>query len=131
MIPRLYKEEKGQALTEFMLVIPIMLVLLLAAIQVGFALNSYLVLTGLARDAARVGSVTNQDAEIQKVIQENNPTLDPNKITLIITPTEGQRVRGDRVSVQLEYPVPVIVPLMDLFSGGDWLIKSSITMRVE
>jgi hypothetical protein len=130
MLNRL-KDEKGQALTEFALVLPVLLFLMMATIQFGFALNSYLVLTGLARDAARVGSITNEDSEIRRVIQQNNPTLDPDKITILITPPESERHRGEELRVSLEYPVPVIVPLLGSITGDELMLSTSITMRVE
>lgn len=126
-----WKEEKGQALTELMLVLPLLLVIILATIQFGYIFNHYLVLTGLARDGARIGSVTNDDAEIRKVIEENNPTLDITKLTISITPPESQRKRGDRVQVQIDYPVAIIVPFVDYFSSDTFSIRSSMTMRVE
>jgi hypothetical protein len=130
MIGRL-KDEKGQALTEFTLILPILLLLVMATIQFGLALNSYLVLTGLARDAARVGSITNDDYEIYKVLSENNPTLDTDELTVIISPPEWQRSRGGRLNVTLEYPIPIIVPFFDSISKDGWTLQSSITMRVE
>lgn len=130
MLRRL-KDEKGQALTEFALVLPVLLFFIMATIQFGFALNSYLVLTGLARDAARVGSVTNEDYEIRRVIQQNNPTLDPNKITITISPPESERLRGQQLKVSLEYPVPIIVPFLESVAEDELKLSTSITMRVE
>jgi Flp pilus assembly protein TadG len=128
---RRMKDEKGQALTEFALVLPILLFLIMATIQFGFALNSYLVLTGLARDAARVGSVTNDDSEIHRTIQQNNPTLDASKISITISPSESARHRGDQIQISLKYPVPIIVPLIGSITGDELLLSTSITMRVE
>jgi Flp pilus assembly protein TadG len=127
---RFKKENKGQSLVEFALVVPIILILCLGTIQFGYMLNTYIVLSGLARDAVRVGSVTNSDAKINEVISQNNPTLIEEDIKITITPEQSNRKRGDQLTVRLDYPLPLIVPMFD-DTLGDNILTSAITMRVE
>jgi Flp pilus assembly protein TadG len=52
------QREDGQALVEFTLVLPLLVVLLLAIVQLGIAFNHYLVLTDAVRAGARAASVS-------------------------------------------------------------------------
>lgn len=51
------KNERGQTMVEFALVLPVLVVLVLAIAQFGVAFNNYLALTDAARAAARQGAV--------------------------------------------------------------------------
>ena len=55
-------DEKGQALVEFALVIPIFLMLLLGILQFGIVFNNYITLTDAARAGSRVAAVSRQDS---------------------------------------------------------------------
>ena len=52
------KNERGQAMTEFALILPILLVLLFGVIQFGVIFNNYVALTDAARAASRKGAVS-------------------------------------------------------------------------
>ena len=48
--------EKGQALTEFIFVLPLILILLVGVIELGNGYNAYVTVIDSARDGARLGS---------------------------------------------------------------------------
>jgi Flp pilus assembly protein TadG len=129
LISKIKSREEGQSLVEFALVIPIFLLLCLGTIQFGYILNNYLILSGVARDAARVGSVTNSDTKIKQTISNNNPTLEESQITITITPSETYRKRGDQLTVQLDYPIRMVLPMFEWMEGHK--LVSAVTMRVE
>src|SRR5256885_16626116 len=52
------KNERGQTMTEFAFVLPILLVLLFGIIQFGVIFNNYVTLTDAARTASRKGAVS-------------------------------------------------------------------------
>jgi Flp pilus assembly protein TadG len=54
------KNERGQTMTEFALVLPLLVVLVLAIAQFGVAFNNYVTLTDAARAAARKGAVSRE-----------------------------------------------------------------------
>jgi Flp pilus assembly protein TadG len=54
------KNERGQTMTEFALVLPILVVVVLAIAQFGVAFNNYVTLTDAARAAARKGAVSRE-----------------------------------------------------------------------
>lgn len=62
-MPQLTKKiraERGQTMTEFALVAPMLIVLVFGVIQFGIAFNNYMTLTDAARAAARKGAVSRE-----------------------------------------------------------------------
>jgi Flp pilus assembly protein TadG len=53
-------EERGQSMTEFAVVLPILVVLLFGIVQFGILFNNYVTLTDAARAGARAGAVSRQ-----------------------------------------------------------------------
>jgi Flp pilus assembly protein TadG len=52
------KNERGQTMTEFALILPILVVLLFGIVQFGIIFNNYVTLTDAARAASRKGAVS-------------------------------------------------------------------------
>ena len=61
-IKNLYRSQKGQSLVEFVLVLPIFIILLFGIMEFGRIWETMNVLTSAAREGARVAAVTNPDA---------------------------------------------------------------------
>ena len=57
-LKRTIKNEQGQTMTEFALILPILLVLLFGIMQFGVIFNNYVALTDAARAASRKGAVS-------------------------------------------------------------------------
>jgi Flp pilus assembly protein TadG len=57
-LKRTIKNERGQTMTEFAFVLPILLVLLFGIMQFGIIFNNYVALTDAARAASRKGAVS-------------------------------------------------------------------------
>lgn len=57
------KNERGQTMTEFTFVLPILLVLLLGIAQFGIIFNNYVTLTDAARAASRKGAVSRNSSD--------------------------------------------------------------------
>ncbi len=113
--PNIYRgwfpDDRGQALLEFALVMPILLFLLFAILTVGFWMNTQQVLTQAARLGARQGSLTNDNGQIQGAIASAIASIDPNasRTTVAITPsdqTDSARRRGNPLTVSLTYTMP-------------------------
>jgi Flp pilus assembly protein TadG len=54
------KSERGQTMTEFAMVLPLLVVLLFGIIQFGIAFNNYVALTDAVRAASRKGAVSRE-----------------------------------------------------------------------
>jgi Flp pilus assembly protein TadG len=82
--------EKGQSLAEFALLVPVLLMLLVGIVEIGWGLNSYLTVVDGARDGARLGSKGSAtDAEITALIVKETERLDggvpPANVSIIRT----------------------------------------------
>jgi Flp pilus assembly protein TadG len=57
------REERGQSIVEFAIVLPVLAFVLFAILQFGITLNNYVTLTSAARDGARKGAVSRTVAD--------------------------------------------------------------------
>ena len=100
--------DRGQALVEFALVVPILLVLALAVVQLSELSVARLALTHAAAEGARAGALTNDDRLIRSSIAAAAAPLDADKVEIEIDPPEAQRgtdPRGTLLAVHLRYAV--------------------------
>lgn len=108
---------KGQALVEFALVLPILLLILLGLINVGILVETKLVLTNAAWEGARAGAVPSQpdtsDDEIRAAVAQATKTLDQSLLGVNISPQHNEpprnlpypEPRGSPLTVTLSYPL--------------------------
>ncbi len=128
----LRKDNKGQALVEFALVLPLLLLLLMAVIEFGNIFHSYLLLTTASREGARMGVVGHTDAEIIQRVEEICSTLDTSRLDINIKPTDPQnRYRGVPLAVELDYDVAPVTPLLSTFLPDPFSVSARCVMRVE
>ena len=113
--------ERASAAVEFALVLPLVLIMSLALVQVGLLVKDQLVVIGAARAGAREGAVSTDD---QGVVQEATHAaiaggLDDARIEVSVA-REG--AVGTPVAVTVSYAATVVVPLVE------WLFPPSIDM---
>jgi hypothetical protein len=122
--------ERGQALAESALIIPIFLVLIVGVIEVTNAMNAYVTIVSSARDGARLGSKgLASDTEIKNlVVTETDRLRDPvdpiNDITVTHTTIDG--VEAVRVEVCHDYTLLLGV---DLILPDTFRMCSETSMR--
>jgi Flp pilus assembly protein TadG len=127
--------ERGQALVETAMVLPIILLLLFGLIDFGRAFYTWIVLTNSAREGARVGAVQGTSGQITSRINQTASSLESSKMTIKLTNVQGPR--GQAVDVALEYRFQYVTPMGAIMSlmGGSALsnptIKASASMRLE
>ena len=71
------RDEKGQALTELALVLPVLCLLLFAIVQFGIAFNHYLTLTDAVRAGARQAAIARFQADPAGFHEEQGACLCP------------------------------------------------------
>ena len=125
------KNQKGQALVEFAIIIPILLMLVMGILQFGMMLNSYLTIENASREGARAGIVGSSDVEIQNLIISTSPSLDPKNLIVSITPTETNRKSGDTLIVKVTYNYNLIVPIISSLFNNVVVLNGQTSMRVE
>ena len=114
--------ERGSAAVEFALLLPILLLLLLAFVQVGVIARDSLVLTQASRAGAREAAVQGSSVAVQEAVRAAAVGLDPARIDVVAT---WSGARGAPVTVEVTYDAPVAS-----FLGG-WLLPESVSLRAS
>jgi Flp pilus assembly protein TadG len=125
------KNEKGQSLVEFSIILPLLLLLLMGIFEFGLMLNSYLTIHNSAREGARLGIVAGSDSEISELITNISPTLDTENLIVNITPAEGSRKSGGTLTVEVLYDYQVTIPIISNILNNVVVLKAQTSMRIE
>jgi len=123
------KNEKGQSLVEFALVVPLVLMILMAIVEFGFMFNAYITISNASREGARLGTLGNSNAAIEARVIEASPSLDPTKIDVNVTP--NSRSRGDMITVVVDYDYVLITPIISNILSPLINLEAETVMRVE
>ena len=112
--------ERGQALVEFAIIIPILLAVLLGIVEFARAWQIQQVVTNAAREGARVSVIdSNVQDDIDAAIDTymRSATMD---MTYASWTTAGTRTSGnpDTVTVSYNYQYSLFGPVMNLLGGG-------------
>lgn len=125
MTPR-RREDEGQAAVELALVLPLVVLLLLAVVQVALVVRDQVLAVHAAREGAREAAVNDRpDAAARGVLASSR--LDPTRVRVN---TQRPRAANGRVRVEVTYrsrtDVPLIGPMLP-----DVTVHSSAAMRQE
>ena len=130
------KSERGQAMVEFAMIVPIFLLLVFAIVDFGMGLYSWITVTNAAREGARMGTVGADSATITQRVKDTAGSL--NNSNLTVTVTNAQGTPGSSVKVDVDYQYHLITPvgnILHLISGGNISsvldFKSTSEMRLE
>jgi Flp pilus assembly protein TadG len=128
--------QRGQALVEFALVLPLLLIVLFIAVDFGVGLTRWIAITNAAREGARLGAVGADEAAIRlKTIDASNGILTDADVLVGFSDADadGDIDRGDSVVVDVSYDYDLITPLGRFITiTFDTLTLSACSdMRVE
>lgn len=130
-LSRRRRDERGQSMVEFALVLPVILLILFAITEFGLVFEAQLTLSHLARAGARLATVGATDAEIIDSIRSGAVGLDLDALEIGISPTDAARPSGATVTVTLRYTFSVVIPLISDIVGTDLPLVAALSMRVE
>ena len=125
------KNQKGQSLVEFAIILPVVLLLLMGIIEFGMMFNSYLTIQNVAREGARLGIVGGSDIEIKTLIRDISPNLTPGDLTVNLTPAEGSRKSGETLKVSIDYNYHMTVPIISALFNNAIVLKAQTSMRLQ
>jgi Flp pilus assembly protein TadG len=114
--------ERGSAVVEFALVLPIVLAIVLAMVQVGLLVRDRLLVESAVRSGARTAAVEPGDDAVRSAVLRAAPTLDPTAISVSVT---RPGVRGEPVTVALRYVSRIEVPFVA------WLFPAGVAMQAD
>jgi Flp pilus assembly protein TadG len=126
---RLIKDQQGQTMTEFAIVLPILVLLVFAVIQFGIAFNNYLTLTDAARAGARKAAVSRLSGNGGSVATDavRAAAVDLNQSNLDVSVSSSWQ-HGSDVSVTATYPYSISLLGLVVKSGR---LSTTVTERVE
>jgi hypothetical protein len=129
----------AQAIVEFAVVLPLLLVLLLGLINLGVLVNAQIILTQAAWEGARAGAILNVEAEeadarIMGAVRDSLAGLsEQDKVFISIDPDQAARgrmtwplPRGEALTVSLKYPLRLGLPFPATIN-----LSAQATSRIE
>jgi Flp pilus assembly protein TadG len=128
---RKFRGERGQTMTEFAIVLPIFLLLLLGIAQLGIAFNHYIQLTDATRAGARFGAplscsgTCDRTSKVVTKVKASAANLDTAQVGVTVTSTWAP---GSDLKVCASYPYSINLIGLVVQSGN---LNSCTTERVE
>jgi Flp pilus assembly protein TadG len=126
------RNEKGQTMVEFTLVLPVLLVVLFGIIQFGIVFSNYVALTDAVRAGARTAAVSRSSttpvADVKARVMDASGDLDSSKVNVPDPVTPQGWVHGADVTVTASYPYSISLLGIVVASGN---LSSSTTERIE
>jgi Flp pilus assembly protein TadG len=129
---RKIESERGQTMTEFALILPILLVLLLGIVQFGIIFNNYVTMTDAVRAGARKAAVSRNESDPAGVCRDQVFRAADNLDT---TSADGLKVTcnsswapGAEVTVHADYKYEINLLWWVVKSGR---LNSTMKERVE
>jgi Flp pilus assembly protein TadG len=123
------RNERGQTMAEFAIVLPVLMLVVFAIIQFGLLFNNFVALTDAVRAGARTASVSRTAADPvgATVARVQSATGDLDQTKLGVTVVSGWQ-HGDDVTVSATYPYSINLFGLIVQAGS---LKSTTTERVE
>lgn len=122
------REQSGTAAVEFALVLPLVLTIALALVQVGLLVRDRLLVESAARAGARAAAIQADPGAVNDAVVGSVHGLDPSGLTVSIARSGAQ---GDPVTVTVGYVSVVRVPFVSWLFGGSVSMESDATDRQE
>jgi Flp pilus assembly pilin Flp len=124
------RNERGQTMVEFAVVLPVLALLLFGVIQFGIAFNNYLTITDAARAGARKAAVSREancpNCLAEQEVRASAGQLDQSQLQVSVSPPPWSA--GSDVVVDVSYPYSInLLGLYD-FKGN---LHSKVQERVE
>lgn len=117
---------RAQASVELALLLPVVLLLVLAVLQVGLVARDVVLVTHASREAARAAAVDDAPGAPRRAALDSSGLV-PDRLQVHVG---GRAGPGSRVTATVTYRIPTTVPLVGALIG-DRTVRSEASMRVE
>ena len=136
LLKRLKKSEKGQAMVEFALCLPLVLVILGAVMDFGWVFMHELTLSTAVREGARIASVSAGSGsyidETMEKVEDTASICNNGSLNVSVTATNPGHPGDGDIEVRATYDLQMLTPMAKLIFGGmTYEIHSSCVMRAE
>ncbi|MFA7636294.1 MAG: TadE/TadG family type IV pilus assembly protein [Monoglobales bacterium] len=130
------KREDGQAVVEFAIILPILILLLCGIIEYGWLFSAKLATNNCAREGARYASVNCDYVSFLSKTVERVTDIAPDSIkdgiNITVECSNEYNVRSGDVTVKVEsYIKPLTFIGATMSGGGKINLSSSVTMKAE
>jgi len=138
---QIYHNKKGQAVVEMAIILPVLLFLLFAIVNMGLYMHAHLQVAFATHQGVRIGALTNENLKIKGAVNNSLQNLQDHitRTNVLIEPlSESSRDRGDdlKVTVIYSYPMPVSFQLpfgitSSFFNRDSIIVKSVAVSKIE
>jgi len=125
--PPCRRSDRGQATVEFVVVVPVLILLMLAVVQLTVIGLDQMMVWHAARQAGRQAAVTPDPALVTRAAIDASPGLDGQRLQVELS---GGTRSGDLVRVELIYQAATDVPLVGVLID-DQPLNAEVVFRVE
>ncbi|MEA4823334.1 MAG: TadE/TadG family type IV pilus assembly protein [Clostridiaceae bacterium] len=129
------RHEDGQAAVEFALTLPIVLLLLVGILELGWVSANAMILENITREGVRAGIIATDTSLNNEKISQRIQDMAPDyfgSIDVTITYSDPADFRAGDVTVVTHYALPAITPLSGLITeGGVFYLEASCTMKMS
>lgn len=124
-------KKKGQTLLELALVLPILLIFFCGIVDFGRILHAGATINLVSQESVRLAGLGKSDIEVIQFAKEKAYFKDKTEISVSISPTDTVRKSGDYVTVNINYNVRYITPIISAFTSSAYVVSGKATIRVE
>lgn len=124
------RDERGQSLTEFAVILPLLLLLLCGICDFGRLMFAYMQLNNAAQETVRQGGLGLTDSQMTSFAKSYVTVGDRNQLTVTISPIDTVRHSGDYVTVKLAIPITMMTPMISKILPNP-IVRANSTIRVE
>lgn len=125
------KNQKGQAVVETALVLPILLIFLCMIIDVGRIVYFESRLNSICQESVRIAGLGGGDTQVQDYASGQLGSGYASTLQVTISPDESTRKSGDFVTVTLSDDINYITPLANVILPSPFKATAQSTIRVE
>ena len=123
------RENRAQALVEMALVLTILLLLPAGIIEFGRVFSAQLIVSHASREGARLGVINPDDDVIKSKVWDVASALDTAKVSVAVSALS--RKRGEQLTVEVEYPVTIVMPFIGSILPNPYKVRGVTKMRIE
>ena len=131
----LVQNEKGQAVVELALMLPILMLIICGIIEMGWLFSNKLMLSNISREGARFGVIysldSNQLQDIRDKVLSLIPAYAQNEVTVNVSYSDTITPRRGDIVVDVTYQAHTLTPFTDIFASNGYQLSSKCVMKLE
>jgi hypothetical protein len=136
MLKKFTRNEKGQAMVEFALITPLLILLLCGIIDFGWIFGNQLILNNASRDTARYMAINYDSLDADKDAVATGIMLDRlgpgDRTEFDVIPTLSGADPERKIEIYASYKLRVLTPVLSTILGEPYIkIDTETTMRLE